>query len=71
VLLVNQSDVRCFGRVIPLAGCGFAAGILRGCDDFKISALQIFVDFLPAWQIKTASSPRGPGEDENFFAAEI
>jgi hypothetical protein len=31
-------------------GC-FSAGILRGGDNFKILALQLFIEFLPAWQI--------------------
>jgi hypothetical protein len=47
-------------RIDPRACIFGAAGILRYGDDLKILVFQLFVDCLPAWQIKAASSPRGP-----------
>jgi hypothetical protein len=36
MLAIKQGREGRFRRVVPLAGCGFASGILRGGDDFKI-----------------------------------
>lgn len=33
--------------------------------------MEFLVEDLPSWQIEAAASPRGPGDDENFLAAEI
>jgi hypothetical protein len=71
MLNVDQSGEGRFGAIVPLARCSFSAGILRGGDDLKILTLQLFVNFLPPGQIESASSPRGPGGDQNFLAAEI
>ena len=71
VFRVDQSGVRGFGAIVPLAGRGFSAGILRGGDNLKILALHFFVKFLPAWQIEAASSPGGPGDHQGFLPAKI
>ena len=68
---VNQSRIRRIGGIVEFSGSGFASGILRGGDDFKIVIFQFFVDFLPAWQVKFASSPRSPGQQQYFFATKI
>ena len=57
--------------VVPRSGGGFPIDILRGRDDLEILVLQLFVDFLPAWQIEAAASPRGPGDHQHLFAAEV
>jgi hypothetical protein len=57
MLHVDQRGVSRLGAVVPLPGRSFAAGVLRRGDNFKIFVLQLFVNFLPAWQIETASSP--------------
>jgi hypothetical protein len=71
MLHVNQRRIGRFGFVIPLASRRFAAGILRRRDNFKILVLQLFVNFLPAWQIKSASSPGRPSDHQHLFAAKI
>ena len=59
---------------------GFAGGYERACggdstgiesdgDDREIQILEFVVQGLPPGQVKGASSPRGPGEQENFLAA--
>jgi len=71
MLDVDQRRKGRFGFVVPLAGGCFASGILRCGNDFKILILQFLVGFLPAWQIESAASPTGPGDHQNFLAAEI
>lgn len=44
-------------RINPGAGVFGAARVLRNGDDLKILVFQLLVDCLPAWQVKTASSP--------------
>jgi hypothetical protein len=68
---IDERGVGGFGGVVPFSGGGFAPGILGGGDDFKILIVQFGVEFLPAWQVETAASPTGPGDDERLLAAEI
>ena len=68
---VDKCRERGFGRVVPLAGCRLSAGVLRGGDDLKVLALQLFVDGLPTWQVKTAPSPGGPRHQQYLLAAEL
>ena len=70
VLGVDELRERRPGRVVPLAGRGFAADVLRRRDDFEVLILQLTVDLLPAWQIESASSPGGPRDHQGLFAAE-
>ena len=51
MLLVDQRRERRLGGVIEFAGRRFTARILRRGDNLKAAVLQLFVDFLPAWQI--------------------
>ena len=53
------------------ARSGCAAGVEGNRDDREIVILQFFVQGLPPGQVKGASSPRGPREQENFLAAII
>ena len=69
--LVDESRKRCLCRVVPLAGSRFAPGILRRRNDLEVCAPEFFVKFLPAWQIESAPSPGGPGDEEHFLAAEL
>jgi hypothetical protein len=71
MLHVDQSRIRRFGGVVPFSSGGFPARVLCGGDDFKILVVQLAVNFLPAWQIETASSPGGPGDYQRFLAAKI
>jgi hypothetical protein len=71
VLGVDQRGVRRFGGVVPFSGGGFSASVLRRGDDFEIFIMQLGVEFLPAWQIESAASPTGPGDDECLLATEI
>ena len=57
--------------VVPLAGRGFAAGILRGGDDLEVLALQFVVECLPAWQIKSAPSPGCPRHEQHLLSPEL
>jgi len=58
-------------RVDPRAGVFGAAGILRDGDDLKILVFQLLVDCLPAWQVKAASSPRSPCNQQDFLPVKI
>ena len=71
MLDVDQRCVGCIGAVIPLTSRLFAARILCRRDDLEILALQLGVEFLPAWQIQPAASPGGPGDHQHLFAAKI
>ena len=71
MLLVNQDGVIRMSGGDPRAGVANAAGILSDAQDFKIFVAEILVEDLPSWQVKAAASPRGPGDDEDFLAAEI
>jgi len=68
---VDDGCVGGLGGVVPLACGSLTAGVLSGSDEFESFGLQFFVNGLPDRQIKTASSPGGPGEQEYFAAAEI
>ena len=50
---------------------GDSTGIESDRDDREIQILEFVVQGLPPGQVKGASSPRGPGEQENFLAAII
>ena len=50
---------------------GHATGIESDSDDREIQILEFVVQGLPPGQVKGASSPRCPGEQENFLAAII
>jgi hypothetical protein len=63
VLSVDQSGEGGFRAIVPLARRALAARVLGRRDDFEILVLQFRVQFLPAWQIETAASPGGPGDD--------
>src|SRR5262245_33871710 len=41
----------------------------RHRDDGETSVLQLLVDHLPDWQVETAASPRGPGDEQDLLAA--
>jgi hypothetical protein len=71
MLHVDQSGVARFGAIVPLAGGSLTSRILRRSDNLEILSLQLFVNFLPAWQIEPAASPTRPGDHENFLATEI
>jgi hypothetical protein len=47
-------------RANPVLDRGFACGVESYGDDFEIAVFQFFVDSLPNWQVKAASSPGGP-----------
>jgi len=68
---VEERGERRLGGVVPLAGGGFTAGVLRGRDDFEILAVQLGVEFLPTWQIQPAPSPGGPGDDQHLPASKL
>jgi hypothetical protein len=57
---IDQRRKSRMGFVVPRSGGRFSVDILGGSDDLEILALQFFIDFLPAWQIEAAPSPRGP-----------
>jgi hypothetical protein len=61
--------MRGFGGVDERARRRGAAGIERDRDDREVEVLEFFVKSLPPGQVKGASSPRGPGEEKDFFAA--
>ena len=71
VLDVDQGGVGGMGAVIPFARGCFPASILCRGDDFEILVLQLAVEFLPAWQIKTAASPGGPSDHQHLLSAKI
>ena len=71
MLLVDQRCECGLGRDDPLSGIFHAAGILRHGDDFKIFVFELLIKCLPAWQVKAAPSPGGPGYEKNFLAAKI
>ena len=58
------------GRYERARSCN-STGIESDCDDGEIQILEFFVQGLPPGQVKGASSPRGPREQENFLAAII
>ena len=68
---VDQRGVGRLRGVIPLAGRCFAAGVLRRCDDLEVRALELFVKFLPTWQIESAPSPGRPRDEEHFLTAKL
>jgi hypothetical protein len=61
VLGVDQGGVFGLGGLDPFAGVFDPAGVLRDGDDLEILVLQLAVKLLPPWQIKSAASPRRPG----------
>ena len=71
MLRIDQSRIRRLGLVVPLPGSSFPASVLGGSDNLEILVLQLSVNFLPAWQIEAAPSPGGPGDHQDFLAAEI
>ena len=71
MLRVDERCISCLGGGVELAGGSFTTGVLGSGDDLEILAFQFFVEFLPAWQIECASSPRGPGEQQHLFPAEL
>ncbi len=68
---IDQRSERGVRAVIPAPGRSLAAGILRGRDNLEIAALQVCVNFLPAWQIEPAASPGRPGDCQHLLAAKI
>lgn len=70
MVFINESDIVSFSLVVPGPGDGFTARILSSGYDDKIGVCCCFVDFLPTWQIKAASSPRGPCDQQNLFVLE-
>ena len=68
---IDQRRVGGFRGVIPLARGGFAAGVLRDGDDLEVLALQLFVECLPTWQIKSAPSPGCPGDEQHLLSPEL
>jgi hypothetical protein len=61
VLGVDQDGVFGLGGLDPFAGVFDPAGVLRDGNDLEILVLQFAVKFLPSWQVKSAASPRRPG----------
>ena len=68
---VDQRGELRFGCGDPAPGVFRAARVLRHRDDFEIPAPKFFIESLPTWQVETAASPRGPGDQENFLATKI
>src|SRR5205807_8359525 len=56
--------------VVPFARHGFTTDILRRGDDLEVLVLELGVDSLPTWQIKSAPSPGRPGEEQHLLPAE-
>lgn len=71
MIRIDQRGERRLRGVVPLTGRRFAAGVLRGGDDLEVLRLQFVVECLPAWQVKSAPSPGGPGDEQYFLAAEL
>lgn len=71
VFHVDQRREGRLGRVVPLPRRCFPDGVLCRRDDFEILTLQLLVQFLPARQIETTTSPGGPGDHEQLLATEI
>lgn len=67
---IDERGERGLCGVIPFTGDRFAAGVLRGGDDFEVPVTKFSVNILPAWQIEAASSPGGPGDHQRLLAAE-
>lgn len=68
---IDQRGERGPGGVVPFTGGGFPSGVLRRGDDFEILIAELGVEFLPPWQIESAASPTGPGDNQGFLAAKI
>ena len=68
---VDECRVSGLGLVVPFAGRGFPACVLRGGDEFKALGFEFLINDLPAWQIEAAPSPGGPTEKEDFATAEV
>jgi hypothetical protein len=71
LLNINQRGKLRFGRADPGSGVFGATGVLRNRDNFKIFVLQFLVEGLPTWQVETAASPGGPGDEQDFLATKI
>ena len=71
VFHINEARERRLRGVVPRARRRLTGRVLRGGDDFEPVRFQLVVEFLPAWQIAPAASPRGPGEHQHFPSAEI
>ena len=71
MLLVNESRECGVCTVVELAAGVYATRILGRGDDFEVLVLEVLIDGLPPGQIKTAASPRGPGENQHLLPAEI
>jgi hypothetical protein len=57
MLRVDERRERRVREVVPVPRRLFAGDVLRRRNDLEIAALQLVVEFLPAWQIKSAPSP--------------
>jgi hypothetical protein len=44
----------------PFPGISCATGVFCNRDYFEFFVLEFLIECLPAWQIKSATSPRGP-----------
>jgi hypothetical protein len=65
---------RCYGqhgRRHPRAGILRAARVFSDSDDFEIPFFEFFIERLPAWQVKVAASPRGPGDEKDLLAPKV
>jgi hypothetical protein len=63
--------MRGFAGLDERACSGGTAGIECDSDDREVEVLEFCVQSLPPGQVKGASSPRGPCQQENFLAAVV
>ena len=68
---VDESRVGGLRGVVEGAGGLLSGRVLGDGDDLEALTSDLFVDFLPTWQVPGASSPGGPGEEQHLLAAEV
>ncbi len=68
MLRVNENCEFRLRSFDPLARIFDTTGILRYGDNLEVSAFEFAIELLPPGQIKAASSPRGPRQEEHFLS---
>ena len=68
---VDEGRERGFGSVVPFTSRCLATRVLRRSDDLEVRALELVIQFLPTWQIKSAPSPGCPGHEKHFLPAKL
>jgi hypothetical protein len=71
VFLVDEHGVFGFACRDPGTSVLCAAGVLSHRNNLKVLTLEFLIEGLPAWQIKTATSPGGPGNQQNFLSPKV